>query len=250
MFIEKNVKQLEEKLQVVINRLIHLQNMVGEIDEAKPTDSVELNDIYVASSDVCEAYIDVLRAVGISDDTLQKLGFDNPHNIKKIEITSFLDSLNSLLRSDICDKQRAVLVNGANHTHNLLNARNTLKNSKSPIIFKTKLTGFELFITFAIGALIGASKLAAVGYIIDGINGAKVGAALGIFFMSPEVYKTVKESELAQAKYTLARSIKIFYDNMHAYKYDMHPKDLLGKKDSLDVTLESTFEPRPLSMSP
>lgn len=228
MQLEKKL-ELEKKLKVVICRLIYLQDLVSRISTFEQISQFDLNKISIASDDVCNAYIGVMHTVGIGNDILKELGFNNCNNIKNIQITPFLHSLNAILASDISDDQRRVLVSGANAVHILLNADNTLKNANQKFFNKKHISGFELLGTFVMAALTNSLQFATLGYLVGSlvatpIGAAQIGAVFGVLFAA---VNKAPDRDLAQAKYALARIINVFQKNIHAYTYDMYEKDLV-----------------------
>jgi len=224
----RNSNQLDDALLKTINLLIYLQDLVNKLDSFNELNEYELNKIAMANEDLCNAYIGVMRAIGLSNETLQRLGFDSCKNIKNIQIRPFLGEINDILATCVCDKQRAILVSGANAVHTLLDVEHSLKYAKAGKIPQNLYA--LAFSVFIFSALLTVGLSSSIGFILDGVAGAQLGAALSVMssliMYDPSIKRNMRKIEIARVKYTLARTIATFYDNIHAYKFDMPEKDL------------------------
>lgn len=222
---------INTKLQIVINRLNYLEDLTYKIKTTAPISEYDLNGISLAAMDICNGYIEVLNTLGLSKDTLKTLGFDNSENIKNIRISEFMFSLNTILASDIRDQQRSILVNGANSVYFLLNADKKLKNTPSK-----RLTGFELLSTFVLAGLITIFPSACAGYLINGLEGIKIGAAIGGVLGLLATLEAGSSDQTLEIL-NLRKLIKTFRENLVAYKNNMPAKDLLRTEPVVDLPI-------------
>lgn len=212
---------IDNALETLIYRLDKLSNLLDSINEKNPVKESKLALITVTTKDIHAAFIDVLIAVGLSAETIEQLGIDTLAKTQKISATEFVQKLDNLIKSQISEDQREILLHGAAATKELLASSSTLKNAKT-CTMSSKDYHYAVLGAFVTDVILLCTPFAGVGYMINGATGAKFGLGLCMALCIPNL----SCGELAQAKYNIHSTVKALRSDIHEYRYSIPNKEM------------------------